>query len=1264
MNTYGAGCSALAHQGISNPSHTMANGGGGGSSGVKYDNLEQLYGVQSQAAKFMLNQAMPNISTSIDNSSAMVKDAMDGTLANQLRTQAGNESTAVLGAALGANDRNMQRYGMGFDSNRLLSESNRNAVMGAANKAGAMNNAALAAENMKWNRNAGLYAQASGTGSGAMSGLSSSGAGLQGMMNSQNQMDAANASGYGQAGGLMAYSLMKADGGYISKRGLRPTGRRQGGQSVRLADGGNAWEQFKKQNPVVVRGQGGNGTNPLLAMASGAAPVFAGKAIKEGWGLIKEPVKEGLSSLKDTASEYLAQGAEHATAGAADAAAGYTGAQAFGVEQGASYANSAQAAADAAEFSDTAAKVAEATDTASQAAELADATTTAGAIADGADAALYVFSEGGQARKKRGLHFANGGMFKMPGVASMDASSSMRLPSVSSMDDKAARAPRSNSVSGGQQGNTPISPAIQVGKQAYKYATDGAADKSMISSTAETPGVASAAPVADSSAGVSEVALSETGSTAGGAAAEGTAGASGAAAAEGAAGSTAGAAATGAAEGAAAAGAAEGAAAAGGVAAAEGAAAAGAATTAAAGAGTAGAAGTVAATNAWNPVGWAAAAYGIGSLAGWWADGGDVVRQEPAQREDFRPGGQVSGPGTETSDDIPAWLSDGEIVHNADAVKLAGKDALLAINEAGRDVREGKATPQEAQQQIGQVMIQRGKQLAGGQGSVADRMRQFAASSVEKRAARGLKHGGCAVKLAGGGLLGNMGIALGAGVNQYNRQDQLDMQRDALDLQKQGAERAAKEFEWKTKDRQTQDTLNESLAGIADQAEKGDVAGYIADRESEARAAAEKSGETWAGPLTAEQRQVIASTKGVAKMSPYMTYDLDMQRANAFEKAGDVKMAASLREQATHRAAADAMRAGLAGDWRTFGKLYNIYPDGNTIREMRASDKKDKDGNPLVSIIDNDGHETHQSQYDLVSAALAKLSPTAAANLMASDRKLDERMRQVYAQINGRLAQAEARAAGGSKQGKGNGTDMDGEATDIIDREKFNKVYLADELSKGIDGDKAHSFALQLYRAAPRDNGVVPLVTRGELARLAKDMASGKKKPGIFFDKDSMQFRHGVMDEANNFRPLKEGVVLPDNIDTTTGKPFYDQAGQRDAELGGLQYFSKKDADGYRQAYQLATTKTAEELGRIARSGDPTVAKYGRAALLIQKYPPKTAQQAGQGRPASESAGRPWYDEDMKTDYQGDPVRNLVGRGFNFMADSARKARESNHGME
>lgn len=50
---------------------------------------------------------------------------------------------------------------------------------------------------------------------------------------------------------------------------------------------------------------------------------------------------------------------------------------------------------------------------------------------------------------------------------------------------------------------------------------------------------------------------------------------------------------------------------------------------------------------------------------------------------DARRGGSIRGPGTETSDSIPALLSNGEYVLNAESVKMIGKQKLDKMNKAG-----------------------------------------------------------------------------------------------------------------------------------------------------------------------------------------------------------------------------------------------------------------------------------------------------------------------------------------------------------------------------------------------------------------------------------------------------------------------------------------------------------------------------------------------------------------------------------------------------
>ena len=72
-----------------------------------------------------------------------------------------------------------------------------------------------------------------------------------------------------------------------------------------------------------------------------------------------------------------------------------------------------------------------------------------------------------------------------------------------------------------------------------------------------------------------------------------------------------------------------------------------------------------------------------------YAEGGNVAM------EDFnRMNGQIDGPGTETSDDIPAMLSDGEFVMTGEAVRGAGgydlnnQDGILTLIPARAPNRE------------------------------------------------------------------------------------------------------------------------------------------------------------------------------------------------------------------------------------------------------------------------------------------------------------------------------------------------------------------------------------------------------------------------------------------------------------------------------------------------------------------------------------------------------------------------------------------------
>lgn len=618
-------------------------GGGGGGGPSNYSNLDQLYGVQAQAAQFMLDQAMPRIPEAMDRSGQMVDEAFDGTLSQKMRDQAGADASQSLGMGLAAANRNMARYGAEFNPNKMGKASDDVAFNTALLRTGAMNKAGQWVEDQKWNRNAGYFGQVSGMNNGAMSGISSAASGMAGIAGQQDANARANAMGYGKFGaGMMAAATAK-NGGYID------------GEAVRLADGGDAWSAYKAKNPIKRVG-GTRKVNALEAIAAGAAPHAFGVGLKEAFkGKDSWYAKKWTDLNKPAATDSVVAKEPASYLPASD--------NAIGPETGAVVENTEVAQALPVED----VPVVEATDI------------PVDTVADTGSEIIY--AAGGGYIKKPGLRFALGGGV-MKGVAAMDASSQM---SVSGMDAsnqmklsdagakpiaapvaKAAPAEQSTLTTGETVG------ALRAGSRAYDTASAAEAAKSA-SATADTANNASAAAEAADKANTA-VTAAEGADAAANAAGSGT-GAYGAAlkaAVDIANGKDA--------------------------------------TTSVANAagGWAGAeAGAAAGASVGGPYGAAVGAI-IGGLAGssMFAKGGQV-------RDDKTGGGEVSGPGTETSDDIPAWLSDGEVVHNADAVKLAGKNALLKINNEGLAARRGEKSPAEAKKAIGKVMVARGKQLAG-----------------------------------------------------------------------------------------------------------------------------------------------------------------------------------------------------------------------------------------------------------------------------------------------------------------------------------------------------------------------------------------------------------------------------------------------------------------------------------------------------------------------------------------------------------------------
>ena len=255
-------------------------------------------------------------------------------------------------------------------------------------------------------------------------------------------------------------------------------------------------------------------------------------------------------------------------------------------------------------------------------------------------------------------------------------------------------------------------------------------------------------------------------------------------------------------------------------------------------------------------------------------------------RVDHTDGGDVQGPGTETSDDIPAWLSDGEYVLNAEAVKMVGKDKLEQINNAGLAKRENK----------------------------------FACGG-------GVKKG---IKLAGGGFLGgNLGIAMGAGVDQWNKQQVIDQRDKEIEIHQQQADAAKEKMGWERVDREQKDLLRNTMVDIGKETTAmTDPSAHIAKSQDEAKASAALRGEEYA-PLTAEQTAVI--NQGYA---PARKGEVAQMQANKLRTIGKLAEADAIDRVAV----ADSKQEEQDQFVRDFR---NLAPDTPLKKQLEAFGKID-----------------------------------------------------------------------------------------------------------------------------------------------------------------------------------------------------------------------------------------------------------------------------------------------------------------------------------
>ena len=710
-------------QGVA-PDRSMMNGGGGsGSSGTPYyAQQDKLFGTQADIAQGLYNQYASLAPGYLQNTLDMTDQAMSGQLHARARNQAGADASQAFSQNMDAVNRNMAKYGSEFNANRTQSMGNQAAVQGMLGKSNAMNQANAWAEDQKWNRNAGAYGQIAGMGTGAMQGMGSAAAGYGGMAASTGANNAANAAGMGKFGAGIASGMMfKADGGYIEKRGLKlAEGAYVRGTQKVLKPAGYQQQvlnfpQVDWRNRQVSYGGEESGGNAFGQIAAGAAPMILGYLAKE-YG--KPYLDKGMASVKEAWNrppESQPQQESQPVMSSTD-------------ESWNNMSNSyvdwdAQSVADNSWFDSDSG-------------------------GSSAPVEMMYYANGGYV-PKRGLHLYEGGGVgpydhieeesyadaygrRLENSAASTAQNPMtyvnaynKYTNLTGAEDAAANNGNGATV------NAPVTGAESAST------VDGAANTTDLFDGAGTAADASAAADAGSAAegaaggiggsvpygsivkGVVDIA---SGRDAGEAVADAAMGYAGAEA-----GATIGSA------------------------------------VGPVGTVVGGLVGGLLGGSLFNKggavkkrglklAGGGAAdpyahvdegrswEYGLGKAAErgpgadvaqlfggsynsgdmntmqqvashsgspggvmlFKANGGDV------QRRDFRPGGKVQGPGTETSDDIPAWLSDGEFVLNSEAVKIVGKEKLEKVNKAGLNVRKGKEKPAQAKKSAKGLKLARG----------------------------------------------------------------------------------------------------------------------------------------------------------------------------------------------------------------------------------------------------------------------------------------------------------------------------------------------------------------------------------------------------------------------------------------------------------------------------------------------------------------------------------------------------------------------------
>lgn len=303
---------------------TLYKGGGGDS--AYYHEANRLYGVQADTAEFMLGIGKKNLPGAVDRYREASLRYDDPEYADRMAGQAATTAQQAIDQTTGTMGRNMARYGFNPASGKWASMSNKNAIQGAAIKAGSVNQALSNVEDKRFGAAKDFYSSMVGMPSDAAAQAGNAASGMASIGNAKQQGAANEAQGLSNIASLGYAALTMRDGGEVKAQrmatgglfaaGTRPqpmppaapvqqqrpvsmNGIRTAGQLIKEGPGGFANAMQAKGGKIMenvgnLSGNAGLSAEGLGAQASAAGQDLAG-AIQSYKGAGMNDVAAGLA---------------------------------------------------------------------------------------------------------------------------------------------------------------------------------------------------------------------------------------------------------------------------------------------------------------------------------------------------------------------------------------------------------------------------------------------------------------------------------------------------------------------------------------------------------------------------------------------------------------------------------------------------------------------------------------------------------------------------------------------------------------------------------------------------------------------------------------------------------------------------------------------------------------------------------------------------------------------------------------------------------